>query len=219
MQPPPNGPPPQGQPPYAPPGPAGYPPPPYGPYPGAPPPYGARPPSAVTGSAIVFIVIAAGAVVVFIGILSALAIYGTARYLKHAKTAEATRTLGILERSSESHFQVAAEGDGGDPVHQFCPSAEQTPATVPRATKVEVEADEWEANGWECLKFRTTQPQYYAYRYDSNASASGTRASYTATALGDIDGDTIVSTFQLIGKGTASGQTTRVSFRVTNEDE
>ena len=44
-------------------------------------------------------------VVAIIGVLAALAIYGVSRYLKHSKTAEATRNLGSLEYGEDTTSQ------------------------------------------------------------------------------------------------------------------
>ena len=41
-----------------------------------------------------------------------------------------------------------------------------------------------ETEGWTCLKFSMTDPQYYSYAYDAN-----TAADFTAHAYGDLDGD------------------------------
>ena len=44
-------------------------------------------------------------VVAIIGVLASLAVYGVARYVKTAKTAEATRLLGAIENGSRQQFQ------------------------------------------------------------------------------------------------------------------
>ena len=161
-------------------------------------------------------------VVAIIGVLAALAIYGVSRYLKHSKTAEATRNLGSIETGSKNSFQQETDtsGAGSGPfTHQFCAKATAAvpAAGVPLAAKVKAGATEWGAAAWTCLKFSINEPQFYQYSYDS--TGTGTGASYTATAIGDLDGNGTKSNFQLIGKGSTTGDAERISLKIDNEDE
>ena len=161
-------------------------------------------------------------VVAIIGVLAALAIYGVSRYLKHSKTAEATRNLGSIETGSKNQFQQETDtsGTGAGPfVHQFCtPATAKVPSTgVPAAKKEKVVATEWDASTWQCLKFSINEPQFYAYNY--NSAGTGTAATYTATAEGDLDGNTTTSLFELKGAGSTTGDAQRLSLKITNEDE
>jgi type IV pilus assembly protein PilA len=159
-------------------------------------------------------------VVAIIGVLAALAIYGVATYLKHAKTAEATRSLGSIETGARQQYQ--RETPYGTEsllfVHTFCETTPRVPAAAPAAAKVTVSATEWNHIGWTCLKFSLNEPQFYAYKHDSNGG-TGTSAMYTATALGDLDGDGTTSMFELVGRGGNLGDAIRDVFRVVNEDE
>jgi type IV pilus assembly protein PilA len=159
-------------------------------------------------------------VVAIIGVLAALAIYGVARYLAHAKTAEATTSLGAIENGSRVQYQAETPylGDQNKFVHTYCPSAPQTPAQIPVGSKVLTPASSWSQEGWRCLKFAMTGPGYYAYAYTSNG-LDGTAASYTATAQGDLDGDGVTSLFEIVGRGGTLGDSIRASMRVVNEDE
>src|SRR5437867_2713334 len=86
-------------------------------------------------------------VVAIIGVLAALAIYGVSRYLKHSKTAEATRTLGSLETGSKAKYQKETVKDAdiatGNTDHVFCGAGvvvaddggSPQPTTVPKAQK------------------------------------------------------------------------------------
>jgi type IV pilus assembly protein PilA len=159
-------------------------------------------------------------VVAIIGVLASLAIYGVARYLKHAKTAEATRAIGAIETGARQQYQreTPFTGDSDKFVHTFCETAPLTPATVPAARKLKVPGALWDARGWQCLKFSMNDPQFYAYKHDSNA-AEGTAAIYTASAIGDLDGNGVTSLFELVGHGGSYGDAVRDSFRVIDEDE
>ncbi len=163
-------------------------------------------------------------VVSIIGVLAALAIYGVARYLRHAKTAEATRALGAIENGSRQQYE--RETPWGDPssvmtlawVHSFCPPDGPTPASVPMASKAPVVAGQWDTQGWACLKFAIDAPSYYSYQYASN-SGTGTAAVYSAYAFGDLDGNGVQSTFRLVGVGGPGGDAVRQSWLAINEDE
>jgi len=164
-------------------------------------------------------------VVAIIGVLAALAIYGVSRYLKHSKTAEATRNLGSIETGSKNQFQQEHDqsGTGAGPfVHVFCPSytTGKVPATVPVAQKIKVVSGPgtfWNDPTWQCLKFSINEPQFYAYSYTS--AGEGVTAQYTATAEGDLDGNSTTSTFQLLGAGSQTGDAQRIALKISNEDE
>ena len=163
-------------------------------------------------------------VVAIIGVLAALAIYGVSRYLKHAKTAEATRNLGSMETGSKNQFQQETDTSGigtGPFVHTFCPnSAINPPSTgLPAAAKIKAPPADWGDPAWQCLKFSINEPQFYRYTYVGNTTTTGTAATYTATANGDLDGNGVQSTFQLIGAGSQTGDAQRTALLITNEDE
>lgn len=129
-------------------------------------------------------------VVAIIGVLAALAIYGVSRYLKHSKTAEATRNLGSIETGAKNQFQLDTDTSGagtGPFVHRYCADASINPATVPVASKVRV--TNWSAAGWTCLKFSINEPQFYSYTYTGTPANTGTAAVFTAVANGDLDGN------------------------------
>jgi type IV pilus assembly protein PilA len=158
-------------------------------------------------------------VVAIIGVLAALAIYGVSRYLKHAKTAEASRMLGRIEGAADAHFQL--ESNEIDPLiydHRFCPNAGPLPAVFPAGQRIQPLAAEYDSDGWKCLKFTASGPMFYQYLYSSNGAAA-VSALYTATAQGDLDGNGVRSSFKLVGKGGPFGDTMRLEFTVLNEDE
>ncbi len=159
-------------------------------------------------------------VVTIIGVLAAIAIYGVARYLKHAKTAEATRSLGAIENGARQQYQRETPFGGTDDkfVHTFCPDTALTPATVPVGRKVKSTTTEWNGAGWTCLKFSMADPQFYSYQHLTNKGV-GVDATYTASALGDLDGNGKNSLFELTGHGGPMGDAIREAFRVVDGDE
>jgi type IV pilus assembly protein PilA len=162
-------------------------------------------------------------VVAIIGVLAALAIYGVSRYLKHSKTAEATRNLAAIENGDRVQYQRETPYDPTNPanlnyVHRFCPAAAAVPAAPPMAAKYQSAAADWTGSGWECLKFAMDDPQYYQYSHLDNGQ-TGTDASYTATGVGDLDGNGNTSTFRLLGHGGPMGDAVRDAYQIINEDE
>ncbi len=161
-------------------------------------------------------------VVAIIGVLAALAIYGVSRYLKHSKTAEASRNLAAMETGSKNAYQQETDQNGagtGPYIHTFCMSAaSKQPSVLPAASKgmgVYTELT------WQCLKFSVNEPQFYQYDYQSNSVGGGvgTSATYTAIANGDLDGNGVASTFLLMGQGGMTGDAQRIRWQVINEDE
>ena len=158
-------------------------------------------------------------VVGIIGVLAGLAIYGISRYLKHSKTAEATRMLGRMEGAADIHFQSETNEDDPDVyVHKFCPTAGPTPVAVPAAQKILPPDADWNTTGWKCLKFTAPGALFYQYKFLSNG-LTAVDALYTATAEGDLDGNGSHSLFKLVGKGGYYGETIRQEFTIVNEDE
>ena len=165
-------------------------------------------------------------VVAIIGVLAALAIYGVARYLKHSKTAEATRSLGVIETGEEVQYERETPFGALDAttfVHQFCPNATATPVAVPSGQKIAVvsapgSGTNYDQDGWKCLKFQMADPQFYQYEVINNG-AQGVAAFFTATAHGDLDGNGTQSTFMVVGRGGQFGDEERDSYTIINEDE
>ncbi len=162
-------------------------------------------------------------VVAIIGVLAALAIYGVSRYLKHSKTAEATRNLGSIETGSKNMYQQDTDSTApsglGPFVHVFCPTQNGlTPIAIPPASKVTAPVGSWSTPTWTCLKFSINEPQFYSYGYQSQGVGGG--ATYSALATGDLDGNNTFSTFTLNGAGNPeTGDARRVSLVILNEDE
>ncbi len=137
-------------------------------------------------------------VVAIIGILAALAIYGVKKYLTNAKTGEAKNNLGRLGKDAVSAFEresmtatLAAANGGSNAVHRMCDSASAVPSVgVPKGKKVQPNPDDWNGDGWRCLRFSLNDPVYYQYNYvapDPTNTANGN--GFSAIAIGDLDAD------------------------------
>jgi type IV pilus assembly protein PilA len=173
-------------------------------------------------------------VVAIVGILAALAIYGVRKYIANSKTAEARNSLGQMAKDATTAYaregmeaSVLALGTSTDVVNRLCGSAAASvPAGIAsvKGKKFQSSPQDWTTgdkdNGWACVKFSMTDPQYYLYSY----AASGTTAvgsTFVAGAAGDLDGDGAASAFSLRGKlqaGTGKGAQIEVTV-APNIDE
>lgn len=151
-------------------------------------------------------------VVAIIGILAALAIYGVRRYMANAKTAEAKTALGRMAKDAQSAFNdesssqdVLVLGDSASITSRLCAAAANTvPAAISsvQGQKYQSSPADWsgDANtGWRCLRFSIENPQYYMYNYDVDGTGA-VGDSFTAIANGDLDNDTVLSTFTYTGE-------------------
>jgi type IV pilus assembly protein PilA len=152
-------------------------------------------------------------VVAIVGMLSVLAVYGVRKYVSNAKTAEARNALGEIAKDAATAFEkdsmaggMLTTGSTAALSRNLCASAS---ASVPAGSaaiagrKYQSTAAEWNVDsainaGFSCLKFSVDQPQYYIYSYSVQGS-SHTGDSFTASARGDLNGDGVLSLFQLTG--------------------
>jgi type IV pilus assembly protein PilA len=148
-------------------------------------------------------------VVAIVGILAALAIYGVRKYMASAKSAEAKNSLGQLTKDASAAYNrehmassvLAANGVAGVS-NAICTTS--TAPSIPSAaskvkgSKYQSAQAEWDTDdrdkGWACLKFSMSEPQYYQYNY-----TSADVDNFVASAFGDLDGDTTLSTFSITG--------------------
>jgi type IV pilus assembly protein PilA len=151
-------------------------------------------------------------VVAIVGILAALAIYGVRRYVANSKTAEARNALGQMSKDAVTAYSkeamapdVLALGTSSDVSNKLCPTAKSVPGDSSDLSKrpsiAEVQGkkyqsapSKWEANGFGCLKFSMTEPQYYAYGYRVDGKL------FYMEAGGDLDGDGTASYFAMNGE-------------------
>jgi type IV pilus assembly protein PilA len=158
-------------------------------------------------------------VVAIIGVLAALAIYGVRKYLASAKTSEAKNTIGAIARGAAAAYeretaasQIIAEGTNSSAAsNDLCASATPVPTAVPKGTKYQpntAEGTDFEVGstvtGWKCLKFSLTQPIYYQYSYlktsqKTAAPINGAATYFEAAAFGDLDADSVISSFARTG--------------------
>jgi type IV pilus assembly protein PilA len=136
-------------------------------------------------------------VVAIIGILAAVAIPAFIKYIRKAKTVEATEGLDKINAGAKSYFQADHYDTGGvllpkgfpgitaagvDPsgTTSCCSSATMAPKCDPKD-------DTWTDPAWVALQFQQTDPHYYVWYFVSTGATKA--ALYTSTATGDLDCD------------------------------
>lgn len=141
-------------------------------------------------------------VVAIIGILASVAIPAFMKYIRKAKTSEARQQLEKMSAGARTYYLDEQTLPGQ--IQPLPPQFPSTHAATPAATccvagveKCVPDASAWTTGTWRALKFSVDDPHYY--RYEFIAEGTSTDAQFTARALGDLDCDGILSTFELFG--------------------
>ncbi|MCB0309235.1 MAG: prepilin-type N-terminal cleavage/methylation domain-containing protein [Bdellovibrionales bacterium] len=133
-------------------------------------------------------------VVAIIGILAAVAIPAFLKYIKKSKTSEARMSLRKIYDGEITYYSEEHVNQSGTILSkQFVDVAPQ-PSSVPGINKA---SGNWETADWQAIKFASDAP--VLYQYDTVTGGSGTTSSFTARAVGDIDGDSTTSLFERVG--------------------
>lgn len=151
-------------------------------------------------------------VVAIVGVLAVLGIYGVRRYIANAKSAEARAVVGQIGKNAIAAYEFELSSTAALPLatlgtetsHALCASSSYVPSatTLVANRKYQSAQSEWNgdrSNGWSCLKFNMDGPQYFQYKYTSANVSSATNATFIALGYGDLNGDTVTSTFALNG--------------------
>lgn len=127
-------------------------------------------------------------------------------FLRNLSASKLTEPIDGLDRMVVSAVAYAA-------VHpqdiSFPPSAPLTPAEVPRGVRVVNPPEVWQHLTWRSLHFGFDTPHAFSFKFDSELDPVTHVMRFTATAHGDLDGDGMVSTFEVRGER-APGQPARV---------
>lgn len=181
-----------------------------------PPPYHQQPgpyaPKKGWSIGIVLLVVVLPAIALVVGALVITSVFGVRKYISSAKQVEARSSLSQIGNQARAAY--ARDG-------KLCPSAS---ATVPasdalvKASKYQSSPDDWARDeaahaGFACLGFALSAPQYYQYEY------TATDSGFTATARGDLDGDGIVSVYELKGEVKSGALVVAPTLLETNPGE
>jgi hypothetical protein len=104
---------------------------------------------------------------------------------------------------------AVAYADGRPQSISFPPSAPLTPSEVPRGEPAEDPPHAWDHLTWKSLDFRFEAEHSFAFKFDSALDADSGVMRFVATAHGDLDGDGVLSTFEVRGER-VPGQQARV---------
>ena len=148
-------------------------------------------------------------VVAIIGILAAVAIPAFMRYMMKAKSTEAVQSIRRLYEGSRAYYMDigAQRGTVGMLQSQFPISEAVTPAASCCASpghKCAPDPLVWNSATWTSLHFDMPDPHYYRYEYQS--AGLDNAATFTARAIGDLDCDTLLATFEMTAHATSAGR-------------
>ncbi len=156
-------------------------------------------------------------VVAIIGILAALAIPAFIGYIRRSKTAEASSNLRNLFQGAASYYQT--EHWSSSMVVRAGAVAASTACTVAAAntmntlgvskTQIDFQA---ESASFRDIGFTLGDPVYYQYHIIGSMDACGNMANtdfYQFQAQGDLDGDGMLSTFELAAGSDSENQLIR----------
>ncbi|MBX3231646.1 MAG: hypothetical protein KIT84_23535 [Labilithrix sp.] len=122
------------------------------------------------------------------GTIAAIAVPTFARELHASRFSEPIDALQRMSTQTISYVEVH---------HELPASAPMTPEAPPRGAKQAYPAEIWEHPTWKALSFQPAPdgvPIAYAYAFDAHADG------FVAHAHGDLDGDGVLSTFEMRGK-------------------
>jgi prepilin-type N-terminal cleavage/methylation domain-containing protein len=153
-------------------------------------------------------------VVVILGILAAVAIPAFTRYVKRAKTVEASSNITAICRGERTYYEANINSGSASATFVAATALDGTPT----ATKFPANAAAWATDtNWSAIGFGLDSAHYYQYS-TLTGGASGASAVATARAIGDLDGDTTFSTFTRTIT-MAQGEVQITPLAITNELE
>lgn len=161
-------------------------------------------------------------VVAIIGILAAVAIPAFIKYIRKSKTVEAVEALDKVKVGARQYFVADHWLTTGTLASRQFPvgsagALTPTAACCTVGGKCMTATSVWDAANWGPLHFALTEPHYYQYTFIT--ANTGNASIYTATAQGDLDCDTSLSTFEIRGSVDSEGSVVMVGPIITAEIE
>jgi len=140
-------------------------------------------------------------VVAIIGILAAVAIPAFMRYIRNAKTTEATVNLRKIFDGAAAYYSDEHSNRAGNILdRQFPASVTSTPAASGcvngESKKIAPDANLWRQPTWVAVNFGIDDP--FMFQYDFESVGTGVGSAFTAGAHGDLDCNGILSTFERV---------------------
>ena len=134
----------------------------------------------------------AAAVVAVVGSVLATALPSFVRNL------HASRLVEPIDGLNRIATRATALAAGRPPAAAYPASAPLTPETVPKGERVTDPKGTWDHPTWQELEFSFTVPHSYSFAFESENGPE--QAKFTARANGDLDGDGLLSLFQISGQ-------------------
>jgi type IV pilus assembly protein PilA len=144
-------------------------------------------------------------VVAIIGVLAAIAIPAFMKYIRRAKTVEASNNIAKLYQSSVAYYESEHANLAQQIVAKQFPDAQAESPGVNACCgqpgdkcNPQTAATSWQTPTWTALNFSVDDPFYYWYRYDS--AGTDKNSNFSAWAYGNLNCDTTYSTFMRGGR-------------------
>ena len=124
-----------------------------------------------------------------VGILAAVAIPAFMDYMKRSKKTEASLQLNKIGKNAKRAYAETSEFPRGT-----APLVTAAPCCGQDMNRCQSTAKDWQHPVWQALDFEIDEPSLFQYSYESDGKT------FTAKAIGDLDCDGIMITYQLDGK-------------------
>jgi type IV pilus assembly protein PilA len=140
----------------------------------------------------------------FQGILAAVAIPAFIKYIRKAKTVEATEGLDKIHYGARAFVQADRFDPSGNPLPKGFPQGQTgwVPPTpcCDQGVKCSPNPSLWQGSPWRELRFQVADPHYFQWRYRGGGST------FVAEAQADLDCDGRFSSYQIMGTLNSDGQ-------------
>ncbi len=165
-------------------------------------------------------------VVAIIGVLAAVAIPSFVKYMRRAKTAEATMNLRKMYDGAVAYYVGEhADSAGNIATKQFptngptVPALSTLTAQMGAGLRYQSSPSDWKQGGWSALEFSISDGQVFAYTFSNTSTGTGTNASARMIANGDFNANQIYSVFMRGMQGTLEGVEGGIAMYSNNETE
>lgn len=157
-----------------------------------------------------------------IGVLSAIAVPAFMKYVRRSKTSEAVINVRRMAEGAVTfyHAERLDPETGAVLPRRFPQGTPVTPARTAcrngESVKIMPAPERWGAPGFVELGFSVEEPHFYQYEFIS--TGEGEDATFTARAIGDLNCDGVLSTFERTGR-VVDGQVELTPLYLENELE
>lgn len=164
-------------------------------------------------------------VVAILAILAVVAVPAFIKYMRRAKTTEAIDEIDKIYKGAALYYTTPHVNSTGTKLDcQFPTNQGLTPVNGtccstsglggPDANnddRCDSSPNTWNTDTWSALNFQISDEHYFVYGFDASGTLS--TAGFTATANGDLDCDTVMSTFQRMAFGDPQANKAECSLR------